>query len=91
MARGPRGRYNKLLKELEERRALLLRFGGLDLNLVRVANEEWLYMLQEDTRNSLAIEGYFTKLLSRMPRISMRGGSESRSQSGATSKTGFVV
>jgi Fic family protein len=52
--------YNKLSRALEERRALLEAFGGMDLDLIQVANEEWLYMLQEDTRHSLAIEGYFT-------------------------------
>jgi len=51
--------YNKLSRVLEERRALLEAFGGMDLDLIQVANEEWLYMLQEDTRHSLAIEGYF--------------------------------
>jgi Fic family protein len=52
--------YNKLSRALEERRTLLQSFGGMDLGLIQVANEEWLYMLQEDTRHSLAIEGYFT-------------------------------
>jgi fido (protein-threonine AMPylation protein) len=52
--------YNKLSRALEERRALLEGFGGMDLGLIQVASEEWLYMLQEDTRHSLAIEGYFT-------------------------------
>ncbi len=52
--------YNKLSRALEERRTLLKAFGGLDLDLIQVANEEWLYMLQEDTRHSLALEGYFT-------------------------------
>jgi hypothetical protein len=51
--------YNKLSRALEERRALLEAFGGMDLDLIQVANEEWLYMLQEDTHHSLAIEGYF--------------------------------
>ena len=51
--------YNKLSRALEERRALLEAFGGIDLDLIQVANEEWLYMLQEDTRHSLAIEGHF--------------------------------
>ncbi|WP_460172328.1 Fic family protein [Thermus sp. FJN-A] len=46
-------------RALEERLALLRRLGGIDLRLIQVANEEWLYMLQEDTRHSLAIEGYF--------------------------------
>ena len=42
---------------LEELRAFLERLGGLPETVVR--NTEWLYMLQEDTRQSLAIEGYF--------------------------------
>ncbi|MFN4072636.1 MAG: Fic family protein [Thermus sp.] len=52
--------YNKYRRWIEERRDVLQRLGGLDLPLVQVANREWLYMLQEDTRHSLAIEGYFT-------------------------------
>lgn len=42
---------------LDERKALLERFGGLPETTVQ--NSEWLYMLEQDTRNSLAIEGYF--------------------------------
>lgn len=42
---------------LEERQALFQKLGGLSEALV--SNSEWLYMLQEDTRQSLAIEGYF--------------------------------
>lgn len=42
-----------------ERKALLERLGGLPATLLSVRNEEWLYMLQEDTRHSLAIEGHF--------------------------------
>lgn len=42
-----------------ERKALLDRLGGLTAGLLSVRNEEWLYMLQEDTRHSLAIEGHF--------------------------------
>lgn len=42
-----------------ERKALLDRLGGLPAALLSVRNEEWLYMLQEDTRHSLAIEGHF--------------------------------
>ncbi|GGM99236.1 hypothetical protein GCM10007092_11380 [Thermus composti] len=51
--------YNKIRRALEERRVLLDRFGGMKLDLIQVANGEWLYMLQEDTRHSLAIEGHF--------------------------------
>lgn len=51
--------YNKYRRWVEERWDLLRRLGGLDLPLVQVLNREWLYMLQEDTRHSLAIEGYF--------------------------------
>lgn len=42
---------------LTERKALLERFGGLPETTVQ--NTEWLYMLEQDTRHSLAIEGYF--------------------------------
>lgn len=43
---------------LAERKALFDRFGGLPETTVQ--NSEWLYMLEQDTRHSLAIEGYFT-------------------------------
>jgi Fic family protein len=42
---------------IEERQALFERLGGLPEAIV--SNSEWLYMLQEDTRQSLAIEGQF--------------------------------
>ena len=42
---------------IDERRALFESLGGLPE--VTVQNKEWLYMLEEDTRQSLAIEGYF--------------------------------
>lgn len=42
---------------LDERKALLQSLGGLPETTVH--NTEWLYMLKEDTRQSLAIEGYF--------------------------------
>ncbi|MBF6589717.1 MAG: Fic family protein [Ktedonobacterales bacterium] len=42
---------------LPARKALLERFGGLPDTTVQ--NTEWLYMLGQDTRHSLAIEGYF--------------------------------
>src|SRR5579884_1073141 len=42
---------------IPERVALFERLGGLPETTV--SNTEWLYMLQEDTRQSLAIEGYF--------------------------------
>ena len=42
---------------IEERQALFERLGGLPEAIV--SNSEWLYMLQEDTRQSLAIEGHF--------------------------------
>lgn len=45
-------------QSLAERRALFEHFGGLPETTVQ--NTEWLYMLQVDTRHSLAIEGYFT-------------------------------
>lgn len=40
-----------------DRKALLECFGGLPDT--SVLNTEWLYMLEQDTRHSLAIEGYF--------------------------------
>lgn len=46
-----------LCHTLPQRRALLERFGGLPDTAVQ--NTEWLYMLSQDTRHSLAIEGYF--------------------------------
>jgi fido (protein-threonine AMPylation protein) len=42
---------------LTSRLALLTDLGGLPDTGVR--NDEWLYMLQEETRQSLSIEGYF--------------------------------
>ena len=42
---------------VEDRRALFERLGGLPETTVQ--NLEWLYMLKEDTRQSLAIEGHF--------------------------------
>lgn len=42
---------------IEAHAALLERMGGLPETTVQ--NQEWLYMLAEDTRQSLAIEGYF--------------------------------
>lgn len=59
MPRGWLEPYNKYRRWVKERWDLLRRFGGLDLALVQVANQEWLYMLREDSRHSLAIEGYF--------------------------------
>lgn len=46
-----------LCQTLPQRKALLERFGGLPDTTVQ--NTEWLYMLGQDTRHSLAIEGYF--------------------------------
>jgi len=43
---------------LEIRVQILERLGGLPEP--RVTNEEWLYMLTEETRHSIAIEGFFT-------------------------------
>jgi Fic family protein len=42
---------------IDKRRELFESLGGLPE--ITVQNTEWLYMLQEDTRQSLAIEGYF--------------------------------
>ena len=44
---------------LVERQTLLKELGGLSDAATRVKNHEWLYMLQEETRHSLSIEGYF--------------------------------
>lgn len=46
-----------LCDTLAARKALFDRFGGLPETTVQ--NTEWLYMLEQDTRHSLAIEGYF--------------------------------
>ncbi len=43
---------------IEKRRDLFESFGGLPQTTVQ--NKEWIYMLAEDTRQSLAIEGYFS-------------------------------
>lgn len=51
-------RYSKSLCDtLPSRKALFDRFGGLPETTMQ--NTEWLYMLGQDTRHSLAIEGYF--------------------------------
>ncbi|GAB6280593.1 MAG: Fic family protein [Thermovirga sp.] len=44
---------------MQKRKKLLDSLGGLPEGAVEVKNGEWLYMLEEETRNSLAIEGYF--------------------------------
>ncbi|MDO9509083.1 MAG: Fic family protein, partial [Thermovirgaceae bacterium] len=44
---------------MQKRKKLLDNLGGLPEGAVEVKNSEWLYMLEEETRNSLAIEGYF--------------------------------
>jgi Fic family protein len=43
---------------LERKLALFLRLGGLPDT--EVSNQEWLYMLQLETRHSLSIEGHFS-------------------------------
>ncbi len=49
-----------MVKEINKRLKLLNTLGGLpDNNLLGVQNREWLYMLEEETRQSLSIEGYF--------------------------------
>jgi Fic family protein len=50
---------SKLYSNLEERKALLGQLGGLSDAATRVKNREWLYMLKEETRHSLSIEGHF--------------------------------
>lgn len=44
---------------LDRRMELLEELGGLPSGIIAVRNDEWLYMLEEETRHSLAIEGYF--------------------------------
>lgn len=44
------------IKNIEIRKAWLKKLGGLDT--VSVKNKEWIVLLEEDTRNSLMIEGY---------------------------------
>lgn len=43
---------------ITQRKTLLDQLGGLPETIVE--NQEWLYMLEEETRHSLSIEGYFT-------------------------------
>ena len=42
---------------LPQRKSLFVALGGLPETVVK--NNEWLYMLTEETRQSLSIEGYF--------------------------------
>ena len=42
---------------LPQRKSLFVALGGLPETIVK--NSEWLYMLEEETRQSLSIEGYF--------------------------------
>lgn len=44
---------------LDRRMERLKELGGLPSGVIAVRNDEWLYMLEEETRHSLAIEGYF--------------------------------
>ena len=49
------------MDSIKQRLDLLRKFGGLPVNEdFRVTNKEWLYMLEEDARQSLSIEGHFT-------------------------------
>lgn len=48
---------NNYCYKLEKRKALLDELGGLPSTIVE--NKEWLYMLEEETRHSLSIEGFF--------------------------------
>lgn len=49
------------MDKIAERLTLLHELGGLPSNTdFQVSNKEWLYMLEEDARQSLSIEGYFT-------------------------------
>lgn len=53
-------RSTRYQDDLDRRKALLDGFGGLSGAATRVRNSEWAYMLEEETRQSLAIEGYFS-------------------------------
>lgn len=48
---------NVLRERLNRRLSIFEEFGGL--SSIVVQNQEWLYMLSEETRNSLSIEGHF--------------------------------
>jgi len=56
-----KGEVNTLFEceGMHKRKKLLDSLGGLPEGAIEVKNSEWLYMLEEETRNSLAIEGYF--------------------------------
>lgn len=54
-----RTRAVSMCDSVRKRKDLLERLGGLPDAAAIVRNSEWLYMLEMDTRNSLAIEGYF--------------------------------
>lgn len=45
--------------DLKRRKALLEDLGGISNAATQVKNSEWMYMLEEETRQSLSIEGYF--------------------------------
>ena len=57
MSQRTNGRVSLPCDTVDEHRALFESLGGLPETTVQ--NTEWLYMLEEDTRHSLAIEGYF--------------------------------
>ncbi len=44
-------------KLIVERKKLLDKLGGIPEPVVK--NKEWLYLLEEETRSSILIEGYF--------------------------------
>ena len=62
---------------LQIRRKLLKQLGGLPEP--RVQNEEWLYLLGEETRNSISIEGYFVSE-KELEDILIRGRAETRDE-----------
>ncbi len=62
---------------LQIRRKLLKQLGGLPEP--RVQNEEWLYLLREETRNSISIEGYFVSE-KELEDVLIRGRTETRDE-----------
>ena len=62
---------------LQIRKKLLEQLGGLPEP--RVQNEEWLYLLGEETRNSISIEGYFVSE-KELEDVLLKGRTETRDE-----------
>ena len=62
---------------LQIRKKLLEQLGGLPEP--RIQNEEWLYLLGEETRNSISIEGYFVSE-KELEDVLIRGRTETRDE-----------